>query len=162
MVIIVCGVSGAGKSTIGEALAQRLGWPFLDADDFHPAANIEKMRRGEALSDDDRWPWLDRLAQLIAEQDHAVLACSALKQAHRERLGVDQEQVRTVFLEGDKELIASRISNRSHEFMPAALLESQFDALEPPVDGVRVSIAGSPESICEEILRTIGKSAADR
>lgn len=151
MIIIVCGVSGAGKTTVGQRLASRLGYPFFDADDFHPPGNIEKMRRGEALDDADRSPWLDRLADIVAAEAQAVLACSALKQRHRDRLGIDGRRVIAVFLEGDRALIARRLAARKHAFMPASLLESQFEALEPP-DGIRLSIDQPVDAICDEAI----------
>lgn len=158
MKLIVCGVSGSGKSTIGRLLATRLEIPFLDADDYHPPGNIEKMRSGTPLTDRDREPWLRRLASLIEQQDSLVLACSALKQSHREILGIDQVNVFAVFLRGSKEIIAARMAERNHEFMPAALLESQFAALEPPVDCLSVCIDQSPGEICAEILDQLTRS----
>lgn len=158
LILVVCGVSGAGKSTVGKLLARRAGWPFYDADDFHPPANVEKMRRGEPLDDEDRRPWLERLAALIAQQERAIVACSALKQAHRDLLGIDQQSVISVFLEGSPESIAERLSRRRHDFMPSSLLESQFEALEVPLEGACVSIDQTPAAICEEIERRIGIS----
>jgi len=154
--LVVCGVSGAGKSTVGSLLAQRLGWAFFDADDFHPRSNVEKMRRGEPLTDTDRGPWLDALRALIerAEDDGQplVLACSALKAAYRDRLGIDQRRVVSVFLDGSKRLIAARLAGRAHTFMPASLLDSQFEALEPPAGGIRVTIDAPVEVIVDRIL----------
>jgi gluconokinase len=159
LALVVCGVSGAGKTTIGRMLAERLGYAFLDADDFHPPGNVEKMARGEPLSEVDRTPWLDALAALLRERvatgAPVVLACSALRQAHRDRLGVDQRQIVTVFLEGSLPLIADRMARRAHEFMPASLLPSQFDVLEPPTDGIRVSVDGDPEAVCQRVIDAI-------
>ena len=135
MIVVVMGVTGCGKSTVGSALAARLGWRFLDADDFHPPANVEKMRTGVPLDDDDRWPWLDRvateLAAIAGRGEGAVLACSALKEAYRARLRAAGD-VRFVHLAGDAATIAARLEARRHRYMPASLLASQFAALEPP------------------------------
>ena len=143
MILVVMGVSGSGKSTVGEALANALNWPFLDADDFHPQANVDKMARGEPLTDDDRWPWLDRiateLAAILARGGHAVLACSALRAAYRERLARAGD-VRFVHLHGDYETIAARLASRQHRYMPASLLASQFAALEMPADALTVDV----------------------
>jgi gluconokinase len=143
MIVVVMGVCGCGKSTVGKALADELGWPFHDADDFHPAANVAKMAAGEPLTDDDRWPWLDRLAaEMRAAQaggGNAVLACSALKQAYRDRIAT-AGNVRFVHLAGDVDTIAGRLAARRHRYMPATLLASQFAALEPPRDAITVVV----------------------
>ena len=140
MIVVLMGVSGSGKSTVGEALANVLHWPFLDADDFHPQANVDKMARGEPLTDDDRWPWLDRLAaELAARGGNAVLACSALKRAYRERLARAGD-VRFVHLHGDRDTIAARLRSRQHRYMPATLLDSQFATLETPVDALALDV----------------------
>jgi len=140
MIVVVMGVSGSGKSTVGEALASVLHWPFLDADDFHPQANVAKMARGEPLTDDDRWPWLDRLAaELAARGGNAVLACSALRAAYRERLSRAGD-VRFVHLHGDRDTIAARLASRQHRYMPATLLDSQFATLESPVDALALDV----------------------
>lgn len=143
MILVLMGVCGCGKTTIGQALAETLGWPFYDADDFHPAANVAKMASGHALDDDDRWPWLDRIAdemrQVLQRGGHAVLACSALRQAYRERLQRAGD-VRIVYLAGDAATIAARLATRQHQYMPASLLPSQFAALEPPADALVVDI----------------------
>lgn len=143
MILLVMGVSGCGKSTVGAALARALGWPFLDADDYHPPANVAKMAAGEPLTDDDRWPWLDRLADemraILGRGGHAVLACSALKEAYRARLARAGD-VRVVYLAGDEPTIAARLAARQHRYMPPALLPSQFAALEAPADALTVDI----------------------
>ena len=121
------------------------------------------MRSGIPLTDADRSPWLGRLAELIAREPSLVLACSALKRRHREQLGIDHERVQTVFLEGSKSLIADRIASRRHDFMPGSLLDSQFDALEPPEGGIVVSIDQTPEAMCAEVLAQLprgGRPAA--
>ena len=132
-VIVVMGVSGAGKSTIAAMLAGRLGWTYEDADWFHPRSNIEKMHSGQALTDEDRWPWLQGIAAWIEATrnagGHGVIACSALKRAYRDILVSGRDDVRLVYLKGDAPLIARRIATRHEHFMPASLLESQFDAM---------------------------------
>lgn len=163
MIIILMGVSGNGKSTIGKQLGERLGWPFLDADDFHTPQNIARMASGSALSDNDRWPWLDRLAeelqQYIDRGDSAVLACSALKQSYRQRLARDPANIHFVHLQGDYDLIFSRLKQRSEHFMPAELLRSQFADLEPdfnrPINGLAVSIDQTPDAITEQIINIL-------
>jgi carbohydrate kinase (thermoresistant glucokinase family) len=158
--IVVMGVSGAGKSTVGRIVAVRLGCPFRDADSFHPHANIEKMSRGEPLTDADRWPWLNAIAAWIAEHRAAgttcVVTCSALKRAYRDIVTNRQSaDVRLVYLKGDFDLIEARLKARTGHFMPPALLKSQFDALEEPgVDEhpITVSIDATPEEIAGEVL----------
>ena len=143
MIVVVMGVTGCGKSTVGAALAGRLGWRFLDADDFHPPANVAKMAAGTPLADEDRWPWLDRLASELRAVDgaggNAVLACSALKEAYRSRLGTAGD-VRFVHIAGDQATIASRLADRKHRYMPASLLASQFATLERPANAVEVDV----------------------
>ena len=141
MIAIVMGVSGSGKSTIGAALARELGWHFIDADDHHPAANVAKMAAGTPLTDEDRWPWLDRLNAILRSEKQAVLACSALKRAYRDRLVAGIQDFRFVFLSGDYGLIEGRLAQRRHRYMPASLLASQFEALEPPQDAIAVDVA---------------------
>jgi gluconokinase len=161
MVIVLMGVSGSGKTTVGRRLAADLDWPFHDGDDFHPQANVEKMRRGEPLDDGDRAAWLDRLRALIgrilAEGDSAVLACSALKRRYRARLTVDPSKVVLVYLRGSYELIRRRMEERRGHFMPARLLRSQFEALEEPEEGAAlvIDVDRSPEEIASEIERAL-------
>lgn len=136
-IVVVVGVSSAGKTVIGRELASRLGAPFLDGDDFHPQANKDKMRSGIALTDEDRWPWLDRLASALVASAQtsslAIGACSALKRAYRDRLKlVADEPIQFVFLAGTPDVIKGRIEARTHEYMPASLLDNQFATLEPP------------------------------
>jgi len=135
------GVSGAGKTAIGEALATELGWRFIDADDFHPEANVAKMAAGEPLDDPDRWPWLDRLNAMLRAEEDAVLACSALKERYRARLAKGVGRVEWIYLKGDFDLIRSRLLQRQHRYMPASLLESQFAALEPPARAITVDVS---------------------
>ena len=162
--IVVMGVSGAGKSTVGRLIAARLDCPFRDADSFHPKANIEKMSRGEALTDEDRWPWLQAIATWIGEQRAAgttgVVTCSALKRAYRD-IVTDRQRadVRLVYLKGEFDLIAARLKARKDHFMPPALLKSQFDALEEPgadERAITVSIDATPEEIAERVVGAIG------
>jgi gluconokinase len=143
MIVVVMGVCGCGKSTVGAALAAAMGWPFFDADEFHPPANVAKMAAGIPLTDEDRAPWLDRLAAEMGGIERAggsaVLACSALKAAYRERLAVAGD-VRFVHLKGDRATIAARVAARTDHYMPAALVDSQFAALEPPADAIDVDV----------------------
>jgi gluconokinase len=158
--IILFGVTGAGKTTIGLLLAAELGWPFYDADDFHPAANVEKMRRGIPLTDADRKPWLDSLHHLIKtsldEGKPGILACSALRESYREYLQVG-EGVEYVYLRGDFDLIQQRLAGRVGHYMNPALLRSQFDALEEPGRGETIiPVDQSPAAIVGEIRRELG------
>jgi gluconokinase len=157
VIVIIFGVSGAGKTTIGEMLAQELGWQFYEADDFHPQANIDKMGQGIPLTDEDRWPWLERLHKQIERSleasEDAVLACSALKEKYRRYLRLN-DQVKLVFLRGDYELIADRLRKRRGHFMDPELLQSQFDDLEEPQPGegaVVIELEGSPRELVQEI-----------
>jgi gluconokinase len=159
MVVVLMGVAGSGKTTVGRMLAAATGATFYDADDFHPEANVEKMRRGVPLTDDDRGPWLEALRALVASclerGERAVLACSALKEEYRERLRVDG-RVRFVYLKGDYELIEARLRGRSGHFMKPQMLESQFDALEEPSHALEVDVAATPEEIVETIKGRLG------
>jgi gluconokinase len=157
MIVIVVGVAGSGKTTLGRALAQALGWEFVEGDDFHPPRNVEKMRRGESLSDADRAPWLAKLHGYIAALDRqgrdAVLACSALKQRYRETLSTGIRDVRFVYLCGAAELIRARLQMRRGHFMPAELLDSQIATLEPPEQAVRVAIDMRTDQQVAAVLR---------
>jgi gluconokinase len=141
-VLVVMGVSGSGKTTVGAMLAGRLRWEFVDGDDFHPAANVAKMHGGHPLTDEDRWPWLDGIARWIdavcATAGHGVVACSALRRVYRDRLAGGRPDVALVYLQGDEKVIASRQGARHGHYMPASLIASQFATLEPPGDGERV------------------------
>src|ERR1700730_6344431 len=134
--LIVMGVSGSGKSTIGDKLAKRLGWSYEDGDRFHPASNVAKMSAGQPLTDEDRWPWLqaiaDEIDRVCAAGQQAVIACSALKRAYREVLVHGRHEVRIIYLSGTEQLIANRLAERKGHFMPPGLLTSQFKTLEPP------------------------------
>jgi gluconokinase len=155
MILVVMGVSGVGKTTIGRLVAERLGWRFIDADDHHPAANVAKMAAGTPLEDADRWPWLDALNEILRKERGAVLACSALKESYRKRLVAGLAETRIVFLDGSKALIASRLAARKHRYMPASLLDSQFATLEPPVNAIRVDVAQPVEASVAAILGSL-------
>ena len=156
MVILIMGVSGSGKTTIGELLAQKQHWQFKDADDFHAQANIDKMERGEALTDEDRRPWLQTLRHEIDAAINAkidlILACSALKASYRQILEADRpDLVKFVYLQGSFELIQQRLQERHGHFMNPDLLQSQFDDLEQPEDAIVVDIQQSPEQSVRQI-----------
>ncbi len=159
MIVIVMGVVGAGKTTVGKLLARQLGWQFADADDFHPRSNVEKIRNGIALDDEDRAPWLQRLReaiiQWISEGRNIVLACSALKGSYRQKLEAGPE-VRYVYLRGSAALIAERLRSRHGHFANEQILASQLSDLEEPKDALKVEIAALPESIVSEIRKGLG------
>lgn len=158
MIVIVMGVSGCGKTTVGSRLAERLGWPFYDGDDFHPPANKAKMGRGVPLDDVDRAGWLAALADLIrahlAEGRSLVLACSALKQRYRDQLRVAPEIV-FVHLRGTYDLILARMQARTGHYMKPEMLASQFATLEPPTDALVVDISAPPEAIVDQIAENL-------
>jgi gluconokinase len=161
--LIVMGVSGSGKSTIAESLSQRLGWTYEDGDKFHPASNVAKMSAGHPLTDEDRWPWLQAIANEIDRAceagEHVVIACSALKRSYRDVLVHGRRDVRIVYLNGTQELIASRLVERKGHFMPPGLLASQFKTLEPPnadENPVIVSIDASVAEIVDDTVNQIG------
>jgi carbohydrate kinase (thermoresistant glucokinase family) len=163
--LVVMGVSGAGKSTIGAMLARRLGWEYEDGDWFHPQRNIDKMHAGLPLSDEDRWPWLRAIARNIDETrktgGHVIIACSALKRAYRSILVGERPDVRLIYLKGDHNLIARRLATRYGHFMPPQLLDSQFTALEEPQASehpIVVSIDLPPRTIIETIMAKLGGS----
>jgi len=157
MTIIIMGVSGAGKTTVGTILAERLGWEFYDADDLHPKDNIEKMRAGVPLTDADRLPWLAALRGLIRSRDAGmVLACSALKQYYRDYLRGGRQDVAFVYLKGDPSLIEKRLEGRKGHFAGPGILESQLGDLEEPEDALVVDASPDPESIAGEIIRGLG------
>lgn len=159
-VVVVMGVAGTGKTTIGPLLAARLGVPYAEGDDFHPEANVAKMSAGTPLDDDDRWPWLDAIGAWAHERAGrgGVVSCSALKRSYRDRLRAAAPGVVFVHLTGDRELIADRMAQRQGHFMPTALLDSQFATLQPlgaDEAGVAVSVAGGPEEIADRAARAL-------
>jgi gluconokinase len=158
MTIIIMGVTGSGKTTVGTLLAKQLGWTFADADDFHTPANKEKMSKGIALTDADRGPWLeaihDAIARWQASGQNAIVACSALKQAYRDLLS-DNVDVKFVYLRGNAELIIKRLGHRKGHYAKENLVASQFEALEEPKDSYVVDISGTPEEIVAEIRRQL-------
>ena len=160
--LVVMGVSGSGKSTIADRLAQRLGWAFEDGDRFHPVGNVAKMSAGTPLTDEDRWPWLqaiaDEIDRVCQAGERAVVACSALKRAYRDILVHGRDDVRIVFLDGTQELIAARLAARKGHFMPPGLLASQFRTLEPPATGenpLTISIDAPVDTIVDDIIRQL-------
>jgi gluconokinase len=159
MIVIVMGVVGSGKTTIGGLLAAELGWQFADADEFHPQSNVEKIRRGIPLTDADRQPWLERLrteiTHWIAADSNVVLACSALKRTYRQELAVGP-QVRFVYLKGSANLIAQRLCSRQGHFADEKILASQFGDLEEPKEAVTVEIASTPQQIVAQIRQKLG------
>ena len=161
--ICVMGVSGSGKTSIGEGLAARLGSAFLEGDRLHPAANVEKMSKGIPLVDDDRWPWLDaigaEIGRHLAAGEGLILSCSALKRAYRDIIVGDRPDVALVYLKGSRELIGRRMAARQHHFMPPALLDSQFAALEEPGDDEKplvVSVEDSKDAIVQDVVDRLG------
>jgi len=161
MVVIVMGVTGAGKTTIARALAESLGWEFHDGDDLHTDASKRRMHQGIPLNDADRAPWLSAIRKLIetmlASGRNGVVACSALKQSYRDEIVVDPTSVKVVYLKGSKEMIAERLHDRGGHFMNPDLLQSQFDTLEEPRDAIVVDVAAAPEAIVNEIRSRLGR-----
>jgi gluconokinase len=160
-IIFIMGVSGSGKSTIGQLLAQKTDLPFFDADDFHPPENVEKMSKGIPLNDEDRAPWLDNLNALAKEKEKttgAIITCSALKETYRKRLqnGLSQEGI-LLFLNGSLDLLVARMRARKGHFMPLSLLESQLDTLEIPNNAYEINIEKEPDLIVEEVLGWLAK-----
>ena len=154
------GVSGCGKTTVGRLLAARLGWTFLEGDEFHPAANIEKMSRGISLGDDDRWPWLERIREAIGACARngcdAVLACSALRARYRDFLAAGRDDVRFVYLKGERQTILERMQARREHYMKAEMLDSQLESLEEPADAVSADVAQAPPDIVTHVVRALG------
>jgi carbohydrate kinase (thermoresistant glucokinase family) len=159
VILILIGPMGCGKTLIGKMVAAKLGWPFYDGDDFHPRANVEKMRAGSPLTDEDRRSWLERLHEEIqnwlSRGTNAILACSALKQAYRDALGVNQMTVKTVYLKGSYELLRSRIEERRHPYMNKDLLKSQMETMEEPRDGLTVDVSATPDAIVDTIVKSL-------
>lgn len=141
------GVSGCGKSSLGAALAHKLGVPFVEGDALHPATNVEKMRAGTPLTDDDRWPWLDRIATSLGESDAIVVSCSALRRAYRDRLRARGWPIHFVHLAGSQSVMAGRMAKRGAHYMPVSLLDSQFATLEPP---------GADEALTLDVAMPLG------
>ena len=167
--IVVMGVSGSGKSTVAEGLVERLGWEFAEGDDFHPPANVEKMRSGTPLDDDDRWPWLAVLASWIGERERAgrsvVVTCSALKRSYRDLLRDGHPSVWFAHVTADAALLRERVANRRGHYMPVSLLESQLATLEPLAadePGAAISGAGTPEVVVDALLAALGRDRGVR
>lgn len=158
------GVSGSGKTTVGRLVAEKLGWRYLEADDFHPKANKAKMGAGVALTDEDRAPWLDAIREAMAayraRDESAVVSCSALKETYRARLlrGFADDEVLLVFLCGDADTLRSRLHSRAGHFMKAEMLQSQLDALEPPEDALTLDITQTPEALAATIVSRLDHS----
>jgi gluconokinase len=165
--LVVMGVSGSGKTTVASKLAERLHWTFEDGDKFHPKSNVEKMSAGHPLTDEDRWPWLNAIADEIERvcraRGHVVMACSALKRAYRDVLLRGRDDVRIVFLNGTQQLIADRLALRKDHFMPPGLLDSQFRTLEPPAldeNALDVSIDAPVDAIVDDIVGKLKATTA--
>ena len=161
MILILFGVSGSGKTTIGQLLSQRLGWRFLDADDYHSPGNRQKMQAGIPLTDEDREPWLNALHQrfeeLIGQRENAIVACSALKQKYRDRLvaGFEADQFRFALLDVPRDLLRERLGKRHHPYMNPNLMDSQLAALEVPADTWRISVSGTAEEAVEQVCERL-------
>ena len=158
--IVTMGVSGSGKSTVGSLLAERLGVPFIDSDDLHPLTNVDKMSAGAPLTDEDRWPWLAAVGEAMAERRDTgvIVACSALRRSYRDAIRNAAGEVRFVHLEGSREVLAERLSQRENHFMPSSLLDSQLRTLEPLDDheaGVTVDVAAPPDALIDAIVAAL-------
>ena len=164
MIVIIMGVSGSGKSTIGALLAHALGWHFADADSFHPPSNVLKMSQGIALTEEDRAPWLTsirgQIERWMTEPRSVVLACSALRASHRQVLMVDPLRMRLVYLKGSLDVLQTRLANRRHHFMPAELLDSQLAILDEPIDAIAVDINQPPEAIVRQVRHALTAPAS--
>jgi gluconokinase len=166
--VVVMGVSGSGKTTLGEGIAERLHWRFQEGDDLHPRANVEKMSRGDPLSDEDRWPWLDAIGEWLDERsragENAVITCSALRRAYRDRLRTGRPGLRFCHVDVPEEVLRDRLEHRRGHYMPASLLPSQLATLEPLADdepGVVVSPEGDPDDVLAEALEALGLSEGE-
>ncbi len=159
MVIIMMGVEGSGKTTIGKILAEKLGWKFYDADDYHPKSNVEKIRRGVPLTDDDRQPWLEEVRKLIRSSlnrnEPSIVACSALKKSYRDYLTHGEDNVIFVYLRGDKDTISKRLASRKGHFAGTELLESQLQTLEEPEGAITADITNEPQAITDYIIKKL-------
>jgi gluconokinase len=159
MILVIMGVSGSGKTTIGQQLAAELGWSFYDGDDFHPATNVEKMSQGIALTDEDRTSWLSALSRLIGDLNtggkSGILACSALKHTYRETLRQNASDIKFVYLKGSYDLILKRLKARKNHYMRPELLQSQFDAMEEPGHALIINVEQSPGTIVRQIRQAL-------
>lgn len=166
MIIVLMGVSGSGKSTVGRLLAGRLGWRFCEGDEFHPRENVEKMSNGIALTDGDRLPWLARIKNEIdacsGQGTHAVWACSALRRRYRQLLGADISEIHFVYLKGDREVLLERMAARRDHYMKVDMLDSQLGSLEEPDVAIMADIRSSPQDIVSHIVRELGLVASQR
>jgi gluconokinase len=167
MIVVMMGVCGTGKTSVGQIVASRMGWSFIEGDDLHPAANREKMASGTPLTDDDRWPWLDRITGRLCALDQAgqsaVVACSALRQVYRDRLRRSGAQTIFLHLTGDPGMIRQRMENRSGHYMPPGLLDSQLATLEPALPGEtlhQIDISGTVEETAEAAIRSLSGMSA--
>ena len=155
MIVVLMGVSGVGKTTIGELVAKELGWKLIEGDDYHPRENVAKMAAGTPLEDADRWPWLDALNKALRKERDAVVTCSALKESYRKRLLAGIPDRLLVYLHGTRELIASRLAKRKHRYMPASLLDSQLATLEPPADALCVDVTADAKRSAAVIVEAV-------